>query len=232
MRSVWKLPPGLARDVALVCAADGVVGAALGAIAVGAGLPWWLPVLLSVLVFAGASQFLFVGVLAGGGNPVAAVVTALLVNTRLVPLGFAVGDLLGPGWLRRLIGSHLVTDESVAFAQSTAADGQADAHRRRSAFWFCGAALFGCWNTGVLIGTAAGTAITDTDALGLDAAFPAVLLALVVPALRDRTTRRAALLGAGIAVLAATFLPAGLPVLLALLGLLVLRGHRGNQVAA
>jgi predicted branched-subunit amino acid permease len=50
--------------------------------------------------------------------------------------------------------------------------------------------------------------------------FPAVILALIVPALRDRATVRAALAGAAIALAAAPFLPAGLPVLLALAGVL------------
>ena len=79
-----RVPAGLARPVSLVCAADAIVGVAFGAITVGAGLPRWLPVLLSVVVFAGAAQFLFVGVVAAGGSPWAAAVGGLLVNTRLV----------------------------------------------------------------------------------------------------------------------------------------------------
>lgn len=86
----------LARDIGLICVADAVVGVSFGAITVSAGLPVWLPMLLlSVLVFAGAAQFVFVGLVASGGNPIAAVLAGLLVNTRLVPLGMAVGDVLG-----------------------------------------------------------------------------------------------------------------------------------------
>jgi len=50
--------------------------------------------------------------------------------------------------------------------------------------------------------------------------FPAVILALIMPALRDRVTVRAALIGAAIALATTPFLPAGLPVLLALAGVL------------
>lgn len=50
-----------------------------------------------------------------------------------------------------------------------------------------------------------------------------MLLASVVPALADRGVRRAALTGAVVAVLATPWLPAGLPVLVALLGLVLLR---------
>jgi 4-azaleucine resistance transporter AzlC len=206
----------LIRAIGLVCLADAVVGAAFGAITVGAGLPGWLPVLLSVVVFAGAAQFLFVGLVAAGGNPLAAAAAGLLVNARLVPLGLAVGDLLGPGPLRRLIGAHLVVDETVAFTTT-----QDRPERRRATFWVCGLALFAAWNAGVLAGAAGGRLLPDADTLGLDAAFPAVILALVMPALRNHATLRAALVGAVIALAAAPFLPAGVPVLLALLALLV-----------
>ncbi len=71
-----------------------------------------------------------------------------------------------------------------------------------------------------LAGALGGAVVTDTDALGLDAAFPAVLLALVLPSLRDAATRRAALVGTAIALVTSPVLPAGLPVLLALIGVL------------
>jgi 4-azaleucine resistance transporter AzlC len=215
MRSIWRtLDEGLARDVALVCLADAIVGVSFGAITVSSGLPVWLPMVLSVAVFAGAAQFMFVGLVASGGNPIAAAVTGLLVNVRHVPFGFAVGDLLGKGWARRVAGSHLMVDETVAFALV-----QRDPERRRAVYWACGISLFVCWNLGVMIGAFGGSVVNDTDAFGMDAAFPAVLLALVLPSLRDAATRRASLVGVVIALATAPFLPAGLPVLLALLGL-------------
>jgi 4-azaleucine resistance transporter AzlC len=217
MRSIWRtLGRRLARDIALVCLADLIVGVSFGAITIASGLPMWLPMLLSVVVFAGAAQFIFVGIVASGGNPFAAMAAGLLVNGRHVPFGFAVADVFGRGLGRRLIGSHLMVDETVAFALA-----QSDQRRRRAAFWACGLALFVCWNVGVLLGAAGGALVDDTDALGLDAAFPAVLLALVLPSLRERGgVRLPALAGALVALAAAPFLPAGLPVLLALVGIL------------
>lgn len=217
MRSIWRTPHPVTRDIALVCLADGLVGASFGAISVAAGLPIWVPIAMSIFVFAGAAQFILVGVLAAGGNPIAAVASALLVNTRLVPLGFSVSDAFtGTPWPRKLLGIHLVTDETVAF---TVAESEPAA--RRTAFWLCGIGLFVSWNIGVLGGAALGGIITDTGALGLDAAFPAILIALVMPALRDAATRTAAVIGAAIAVAAATVLPPGIPVLLALAGVAV-----------
>ncbi len=219
MRSTWRtLRGGLdrrtARDIALVCVADVLVGASFGAISVSGGLDWWVPVVLSVVVFAGGAQFAAVGVVLAGGSAFAGVVAGLVLNARLLPFGFAVADVLGSRWRTRLLGAHLITDESVAFAIR-----HDDPDRRRSAFWVCAVALFGCWNLAVVAGAFAGRLVADTDAFGLDAAFPAVLVALVVPSLSSPRTRLAAVAGAVLAVATTPFLPPGLPVLVALLGL-------------
>jgi 4-azaleucine resistance transporter AzlC len=217
MRSIWRtLDRGLARDIGLVCLADCLVGVSYGAIAVSSGFPLWLPMLMSLLVFAGASQFMFIGIVAAGGNPFAAVLAGLLANARHLPFGFAIGDVLGERWPGRLMGSHLMSDETVAFAMA-----QDEARRRRAAYWACGLGLFVFWNAGVVVGAFAGSAISDTDVFGLDAAFPAVLLALVLPSLRDKAVRVPVLVGVVVALAATPFLPAGLPVLLALAGVVV-----------
>jgi predicted branched-subunit amino acid permease len=246
MRILWRTAsPALLRDVGLVCLADGIVAVSFGATSVGGGLPWWVPVALSVLVFAGGAQIAAVGVVLAGGSPVAAVLAGAVLNTRLFPYGFAVADVvrspdnggvagadadggagslgarggrqwgvLAAGWLRRLAGTHLITDESVAFALR-----QSDPARRRSAFWACGVGLFVFWNLSVLLGVALGSAVRNTNAFGLDATFPAVMLALAVPTLTSRPTRLAAGAGAVIAVALTPVLPAGLPLLAALGGL-------------
>ena len=215
---MWRtLTPTLRRDLLALAGAITVVGASFGAIAVAAGLPWWMPSVLSVLVFAGGSQFMVVGVVAAGGGIVAAVLGALLLNARHLPFGLALGDVIGRGWPARLLGSHLLIDESVAFAMA-----QKEPNRARAVYWACGTVLFLAWNTGTLVGALAGQVIGDPDTLGLDAAFPAALLALVLPSLRNTRTRNAALLGAAVALATTPFLPVGVPVLAALVGLVVL----------
>lgn len=217
MRSFWRtLDRETLRDIGLVCLADAIAGASFGALATSGGLRPWVPITMSVLVFAGGAQFAAAAVVLGGGSPVAAVIAGLLLNTRLLPYSFAVADAIDDSWPARLAGAHLITDETLAF--TLRGYGQ---RQRKAAFWICGVVLFACWNAAVLVGALAGAAITDPGALGLDAVLPAVLLALVLPLLRDRRTRNASLAGAVIAVAAVPFLPAGLPVLLALAGLVL-----------
>lgn len=192
------------------------VGASFGAIAISYGLPTWTPFLLSTVVFAGGAQFLAVGLIAAG-NPLAAVFAGLLLNARHLPFGLAVSDAVGSRLSTRMLGSHLMTDEVVAFTLA-----ETDPARRRRVYWMIGITLFTSWNLGSTLGVLLGGAVGDTDALGLDAAFPAGLIALIMPSLRDRRTRVAALSGAAAAVLLTPVLPAGLPVLCALVGVLTL----------
>ena len=64
-----------------------------------------------------------------------------------------------------------------------------------------------------------GKLLPDPETIGLDAVFPAILLALVVPAFKNRTTLIRACSGAVLSLAAVPFAPVGLPVLLSLLGL-------------
>jgi predicted branched-subunit amino acid permease len=227
MRSFWRtLDRPLLRDIALVALADGVVGVSFGAIAVSGGLPAWVPLAMSPAVFAGGAQFAALYIALGGGGALAAVVAGLVLNARLLPFGFAVADVLDLPWPARLLGSQMLTDESVAFTLL-----QRDPVRRRAAYFVCGVLLFAVWNVGTLLGVLAGRVVGNPDALGLDAASPMVLLALVLPALREPRARRAALVGAAVALAATPFLPAGLPVLLALIGLVTLGRPGAGSVA-
>src|SRR6266849_7251420 len=218
MSSIWRtLERGVLRDIALTCLAVLFIGLSYGAIAVASGFPLWVPAALSVLVLAGASEFLFIGIVAAGGNPIAAALAGLLVNARHLPYGLALPGVTGRGW-RRMAGTHLMNDESVVFALA-----QDDLPRKRAAYWACGLGVLICWPGGAILGALIGSAVHDTNAFGLDAMFPAVILALIVKDLRDARTRRATLAGAAVALAAAPFLPAGLPVLLALAAMPLVR---------
>jgi 4-azaleucine resistance transporter AzlC len=216
MRSIQRT---LARDIALVCLAVGLVGVSYGAIAVASGFPLWLPMVQSALVLAGSSELLFVGLVGAGGNPVAVAFAGLLVNARHVPYGLALPPgVTGSGW-RRLLGTHVMNDESVVFGLS---DGAA-------AYRACGMGVLLAWPAGAVVGALIGSVVRDTNAFGLDAMFPAVILALVLPKLRDRGTVGAALAGTAIALATTPFLPAGAPELLALVAVVLARKREAHE---
>lgn len=220
MGRLWRtIDRRLLRDVAAICVAVGFVAVSYGAIAVGYGIPAWAVIAMSVFVFAGGAQFMAAGMLAAG-NPVAAVLGGLLLNSRHFPFGLAVGDILGGARWRRVLGSHVMVDEAVAFAMAQGPAGATnDGQRRRHAYWLTGVGIFLLWNIGTVLGVLLGGAVGDPAVLGLDAAFPAGLIALILPSLRAADARRVALVGAAVAVAVTPWLPAGLPVLCALLGL-------------
>ncbi|HEX6351913.1 AzlC family ABC transporter permease [Actinophytocola sp.] len=226
MRSLWKaLDRRLLVDATVMCAAVGLIGLSYGATAVAAGFPWWLPVVLGALVLAAGSEFLFIGIVGSGGSPITALLAGLLVNVRHIPYGLAVPDVLGHGW-RRLLGVHLLNDETVVMAI-----GQEEMARKRAAYWACGLGILVVWPLGAALGGVIGTVVPDTNALGLDAMFPAVLLALILPALRERATLSSAVAGGVLALATTPFLPAGLPVLIALAGVLLSVPKSREEVA-
>jgi 4-azaleucine resistance transporter AzlC len=202
------------RDIVLACLAVWLYGLSYGAIAVADGFALWLPAAASVLVIAGSSELLFVGVVAAGGSPVAAALAGLLVNSRHLPYGLALPpEVLGHGG-RRILGTHLMNDESVAFAMA-----RPDEAAKR--YWQCGFGVLVAWPAGAVMGGLLAGVVHNTNAFGLDAVFPAVIVALIAPSLRDRRMGLAAVAGAGVAVATAPFLPAGVPVLLALVAVVL-----------
>jgi predicted branched-subunit amino acid permease len=192
--------------------------------AAGSGVTVLQACVLSLLVFTGASQFALVGALAAGGNPLTAAAGAFFLGVRNAFYGLRLSQLLALPRAVRPFAAQWVIDETtaVSLAQPT----------RRSArigFTVTGLTLYLLWNLTTLLGALGAQAIGDTDAWGLDAAGPAVFLALLAPMLKTTTERAVAglavLLGLGLLPV----LPAGAPVLVAALAapaVLFLEGRR------
>ncbi|WP_233365935.1 AzlC family ABC transporter permease [Rhodococcus globerulus] len=210
------LPLGLAMAL---------VGASFGAVAVAAGVSLPQVIALSGIVYAGGAQFLVVAAVVAGAAPAAVVFGGLLLNARHLPYGLVLADVLRGSWRSRIFGAQLMTDEATAFTTAELAS-HGDVARARKTFFAAGITLFLAWNIGTAIGAVGGNLLGDPNALGIDAAFPAALLALTAGAWRDRLDRRVALLGAAIAVVLTPVLPAGLGVIAGLLGLIAAGRNR------
>ena len=165
---------------------------------------------LSLLMFTGASQFALVGVLSGGGSPIAAAATAALLGTRNGLYGLRLASLLNLRGPRRLLAAHLVIDESTAMAI-----GQDSVRAGRLGFWATGASVLVLWNAGTLAGALAARALSDPRSLGLDAAVPAAFLALLAPRLHRGAPAVVGVVAAIVALASVPFVPAGVPVLVA-----------------
>jgi predicted branched-subunit amino acid permease len=216
------------RDAVGIGVATGAYGLSFGAISVASGLDLTQTCALSLLLFSGGSQFALVGVLAGGGSPVAAAGTAVLLGTRNALYGLRLSPLLRlRGW-RRPVGAQLVIDESTAMAV-----GRDSERAGRVGFWATGSAVFVLWNLGTLLGALGGALLKDPRVLGFDAAVPAAFLALLAPRLRTREPWLVAVVAAVVALAAVPFVPAGVPVLLAgaTAAVLALRPRRNGAAA-
>lgn len=204
--------PAYIRDSIVLGVAVGVFGAAFGVLAVASGLTVAQACAMSLLVFTGASQLAAIGVIGSGGSTATAIGSALLLAARNGVYGMALSRPLALRGARRVVGAQLVIDESTAMAVA-----QHDDAATRGAFWATGVSVFVFWNAATLLGALAGNAIGDPTMWGLDAAFPAGFIALMMPMLRERPKLAAALVGACIAVIAVPTTRAGVPILLAAL---------------
>jgi len=227
-------PEPFAERAAITRAAAGIglyagaFGVTFGAVAVRAGLSVTQAVAMSAVMFTGASQFALVGVLATGGTLLAGVSAALLLGLRNAFYGIPVTRILRPRGERRALAAQFVIDETTAMAVAQPAP-----RAGRYAFWATGGALFTLWVLGTLAGALIGGEI-NTSALGLNAAAPAIFLALLWPQLSQARGAAVALGAAVVALVLIPLVPAGLPIVAAaavaiLAGLLPDRRHEKNQ---
>ncbi|MFF3416053.1 AzlC family ABC transporter permease [Streptomyces sp. NPDC002698] len=207
-----KPDTAVVRDALGVGVAVGLSGFAFGVTSAGSGLSLLQTCALSLLVFTGASQFALVGALAAGGNPLTAAAGAFFLGVRNAFYGLRLSQLLALPRAVRPFAAQWVIDETTAVALA-----QPTRRSVRIGFTVTGLSLYLLWNLTTFLGAAGAEAIGDTDAWGLDAAGPAVFLALLAPMLKTATERAVA----GIAVLLGLgllpVLPAGVPVLVAAL---------------
>ncbi|HEU0104437.1 MAG TPA: AzlC family ABC transporter permease [Mycobacteriales bacterium] len=207
------------RDGSPFAGASFVLAVSFGVVATGLGVPAIAAVVMSAVVFAGAAQFAALAIVAAGGGLAAAVGAAALVNSRFLPMGFALGPSLRGGRLRRALEGQAVVDSS--WAMASRGDGTFDRH-----YLFGHTAVqYVAWVVGTAVGVLG--AGVDQRALGLDAVFPTFFLAVLAGELRDPTRRLPALLGAALALALVPVAPVGVPVVAAsAAALLGLRGRR------
>lgn len=197
------------RAVAPLAVAVVGFGISFGVLAETAGMGTLAPIVMSMTTFAGSAQFAAASILDVGGTVVSAITAAVLLNARYGPIGVSVAPYLTGSWWSRFLHAQLTVDESWAIAA------EGDGRFNPRVLLGAGVTLYTAWVAGTVLGVAFGDVIGDPSRWGLDAAFPALFLALLVPQLRDRRSIQAAVLGAAIALALTPFTPAGVPIIAA-----------------
>lgn len=156
----------------------GAYGLVWGVLAGQAGMSVLEVAAMSGLVFAGASQFVALEMWTPGAVPVGAIVVAtLIVNLRLMLMTATLRPLVRHlPWWQAALGMHLVADESWAMTMAEMARGRGSFAYAAGAGTLCLAA----WLAATLAGRLLGAAIDDPGRYGLDFAFTATFLALLL----------------------------------------------------
>lgn len=181
-----------------------------------AGLGVWETQLMSLSVFAGASQFAAAGLFAGGASAWGIVATTFLLNARHVLYGLSLSRQVPLTRPQRVLAAQFLTDEAYGVA---VVNGPREPGGLSFAF-LLGAelSLYTVWNAATFAGSLAGAVLPDPAALGVGVIFPLAFLGLLVPLLVDRRAVLVALVSGLGAWGLSRVLPGGLVILLAGVG--------------
>lgn len=170
----------------------------------------------AILVNSATTELAYLAVRDAGGTQVAAVLAGWVVASRFGLLAVSLGARLEVGRLHRAVAGLQSFDPNVAVAiqQRTPRDVV-------RVFWRVTAAMHAGWITGVFVGAFLGNVIGDAQRFGLDALFPAALLAITGNLLRGRAGATAAAVGGGLCLLLIPIAPAGVPIIASLIGAFV-----------
>jgi 4-azaleucine resistance transporter AzlC len=196
------------RDAARLALGEGwpvigtvlVVGTTFGVVARQSGLQPLEIAAMSLLVFAGASQFAMVHLFSERAPTAIVIASVLFINLRHLLMATSLRTHMRQLPLfGRLVAAFFLTDESFAMATG---------HFRRGgrslAYYFTFAiSLYVVWNLATLAGLAIGGAIGDPRRIGIDFAITATFIGIVVLAIRRPADIVIALVAAVIAGLLA-----------------------------
>lgn len=193
-----------------VAAAVSLYGISFGALSVALGFSVWQTVALSALMFSGASQFAFIGIMAGGGATAAgaAIAASGMLGVRNGLYALRMSPVIEGGFFKRAAAAQLTIDESTAVAIA-----QTYVRAQRAGFWTTGISIYLGWNAMTLLGAMVGDQLGDPKAYGLDAVAAAAFLALLWSRLECFEPVAIAVAAAALTVILIPFVPSGVPIL-------------------
>lgn len=181
-----------------------IYGLTFGVLARQVGLSPIEAVLMSGLVFAGSSQFAALG-LWFAPLPVATIVlTTLVVNLRHLLMGAAIKPrIAGLKWWQKYLSLFLMNDEGWALTMGNYAKGS----HNGALMMGTGIVSFAAWVGATIVGHLLGSVLNDPSEIGLDFAFTAVFIGLLVGFWKGKRNITPWAVAAIVAVIAALYLP-------------------------
>ncbi|WP_225741181.1 AzlC family ABC transporter permease [Halorussus halophilus] len=174
-------------------------GMVAGVAAVGVGIPAVQALAMSVIIFAGASQLAAIELVGRSAPVVVVVLTVFVVNLRMVMYSASIAPYFeseSPRWKAAL--SYFLTDQ--AYAVSLLEFENDPETSRRWYYLGVGIPLWVTWQAATIAGIVLGAQLPA--GWHLEFAVPLVFLAVLVPAVTDRSTGAAAVVGGTAAVVA------------------------------
>ena len=173
-----------ARDTFPMLVGAAPFGVIFGALVASAPLASWQGQLMSLSVFAGSSQFIAVGLMAGAAGALVVWLATAIVNLRHLLYAAALLPYVRhlPVRWRWLLG-FLLTDESFAVVERYYRQ-HPQAPNGHWYFLGSGLAMYANWQAWTLLGLVFGAAFPQLQRLGLDFAMVVTFIAIVVPQLR------------------------------------------------
>jgi 4-azaleucine resistance transporter AzlC len=167
------------------------IGIAFGLLLVKSGQPWWLATVMSLIVFAGAAQFMSVALLAAGTGIAEIAVLTFLINARHMVYGLSLLDRFAPCRRFKAYLVFALTDETYGILTTVKPpEGSSSSDEDREAFYAAVSALDqSYWVFGSTLGALIG-GIIPFDTRGIDFALTALFIVLLVE--QVRSVRRAA----------------------------------------
>ena len=165
---------------------------------------------------AATTELAYLAVRDAGGTQIAALIAGWVVASRFGLLAASLGARLRVGNWHRAAAGLQSFDPNVTFAIL-----QPSSRDVVRVFWRVTAAMHLGWFTGTIVGVTLGNVIGDADRFGLDAVFPAALLAIIGNLLRQRPPALAAVIGGGLCLVLIPLAPAGIPIIASLFGAVV-----------
>ena len=175
-------------------------GMTAGIAALEAGLEPVVGIAMSVIIFAGAAQLVAAQLIGDGALPLIVVVTALIINLRMLMYSASLAPHLGHVPLYwKAPTAYLLTDQAYAVSITEFMHGRLEGPPH---WFYLGAALplWVVWLFATALGVWLGAAVPPEWQVGF--ALPLVFLVLLVPVIRDRPSAIAAITGGGIALAA------------------------------